>query len=87
MHLGYTLKGTLGFMKAEDAFLKARKYLDKAIELDPRLHSVQLQKAWIRFFQDWDLNVHTSILEKCILLQPIIDYYQTMASVLLLKEK
>jgi len=87
MHLGYTLKGTLGFMKAEDAFLKGQKYLDKAIELDPDLPECQLQKAWISFLQDWDLNATYKHLEKVYSASPIIDYYQTMASVVIVEKK
>lgn len=86
MHLGYTLKGTLGFMKAEEAFLKGQNYLDKALELDPDLPECQLQQAWISFLQDWDLDATYSHLEKVYKSSPIIDYYQTMASVIIVEK-
>ena len=87
MHMGYVLLGTLGIMQAEQAFGKGHSYLAKAIELDPDLPECQLQMAWMSFLQDWDLKATYEHLQKMHDERPIVDYYQTMTSVIIIEKK
>jgi len=87
IHMGYTLLGTLGFMPASEAFATGKPYLDKAIELDENLPDCQLQLSWISFLQEWDLDAAYMHLNKVLEIRPIIDYYQSMASVLVAEGK
>lgn len=74
--------GSLGFMPAKEAFPKGYSYLEKAIELDDSLPECNLQQSWISFLQDWDLDKTYDHLSKVHSERPIVDYYQTMASVI-----
>tara|TARA_R110002050_G_scaffold245168_1_gene382762 strand:- start:1428 stop:3749 length:2322 start_codon:yes stop_codon:yes gene_type:complete len=85
IHMGYVLKGSLGFMKSELAFSEGQKYLEKAIELDEDLPECQLQQAWISIFQKWDLDAAYKHLEKVHDANPFVDYYQTMASIIVIE--
>ena len=87
MHMGYVLLGTLGIMPAEQAFGDGFKYLQKAIELDSELPECQLQMAWMSFLQDWDLEATYAHLQKVHDERPIVDYYQTMTSVIIVEKK
>lgn len=82
MHMGYIMLGTLGYMPAEKAFPTGMSYLQKAIELEPDLPECNLQQSWISFLQDWDLDKTYAYLSKVHDERPIVDYYQTMASVI-----
>lgn len=82
MHMAYTMLGSLGFMPAKEAFPKGYSYLEKAIELDDSLPECNLQQSWISFLQDWDLDKTYDHLSKVHSERPIVDYYQTMASVI-----
>lgn len=87
MHMGFILKGTLGLMPAEQAFMEGSEYLKKAIALDPDLPECQLQLAWMSFLQDWDLKATYEHLQKVHQERPIVDYYQTMTSVIITEKK
>ena len=87
MHLAYTLKGTLGLMPSMEAFEKSGSYLKNAIQQDPDLPECQLQLAWISFLKDWDLEQTYKHLEKVGQEIPFVDYYQTMASVLVVERR
>lgn len=87
MHMGYTLLGTLGFMPAGEAFAKGQPFLDKAIDLDEDLPECRLQMAWISFLQDWDLDQTYRHLQKVVEERPIVDFYQTMASIIVVERK
>tara|TARA_R110000868_G_scaffold410693_5_gene699843 strand:+ start:20395 stop:22713 length:2319 start_codon:yes stop_codon:yes gene_type:complete len=87
MHMGYILLGTLGIMQAELAFGKGQSYLKRAIELDPDLPECQLQMAWMSFLQEWDLKATYHHLQKVHKERPIVDYYQTMTSVVITEKK
>jgi len=82
LNMAYTLIGTLGLLPAAEAFGKGHSYLEKAIALNPDLPDCQLQQAWSCFLQHWDFAGTYRHLEKVREAQPIIDYYQTMASTL-----
>ena len=87
VHLGYTLLGTLGFIKAAEGFAIGGKYLQKAIAIDDTLPECQLQMAWISFLQDWNLDDTYRHLGKVRDARPIVDFYQTMASVIVVEKK
>ena len=87
MHMGYMMLGTLGIMPAGQAFGEGFKYLQKAIELDSELPECQLQMAWMSFLQDWDLEATYAHLQKVHDERPIVDYYQTMTSVIIVEKK
>lgn len=87
MHMGFVLKGTLGLMPAVEAFGEGQKYLNKAIELNPDFPECQLQLAWMSFLQDWDLKATYEHLQKVHQERPIVDYYQTMTSVIITEKK
>ncbi len=87
IHHGYAMLGTLGLMPADAAFLKGKPFLDCAIELDPNLPECQLQLAWISFLQDWDVEGAYRHLQKAFEIRPVVDFYQSMASVLVAEGK
>lgn len=87
VHMGYVLKGTLGLMPAEQAFGDGQRFLNKAIELNPDLPECRLQMAWMSFLQDWDLKATYQHLQKVHQERPIVDYYQTMTSVIITERK
>ena len=87
IHMGYVMLGTLGFMPPVEAFMEGRKYLEKAIELDEGLPECQLQLAWMSFLEHWDLDATYAHLQRVRNQQPMVDYYQTMASVLISERK
>ncbi|MEM6261924.1 MAG: adenylate/guanylate cyclase domain-containing protein [Bacteroidota bacterium] len=82
INLGYTLMGTIGFMPSAQAFVAAHPYLTRAIELAPELPECQLHMAWISMLQDWNPAGVYQHLEKVFEIRPIVDYYQTMTSIL-----
>ncbi len=87
MHMAFILKGTLGIIPAGQAFAEGQQYLGKAIELDHGLPECQLQLAWMSFLQDWDLKATYEHLQKVHQERPIVDYYQTMTSVIITEKK
>ncbi|MEL6133591.1 MAG: hypothetical protein AAFR59_09540, partial [Bacteroidota bacterium] len=87
IHMGYTLLGTLGYMRTGEAFLKGMPHLHKAIELDDSLPECQLQMAWMSFLEEWDLDATYKHLQAVRNKQPIVDFYQTMTSVLITERK
>jgi len=87
VHLGYTLLGTLGLMPAMEAFATGQKFLDRAIELDENLPECQLHLSWICFLQKWDLECTYHHLNRVLEIRPMVDYYQTMTSVVMVERK
>ena len=87
IHLGYTLLGTIGLIPAGEAFTTAKPYLDKAIQLDEDLPECQLHLSWISFLQDWDLDAAYKHLNKVLEIRPIVDYYQSMVTILVAEGK
>ena len=87
LHMAYTLKGTLGLMPSYEAFQKAVPYLQSAIALDENMAECQLQLAWMSFLQDFDLDATYAHLSKVKENKPIVDYYQTMASVIITESR
>ena len=87
MHLGYTLLGTIGLMPSNDAFAKGHPYLEKAIELGEDLPETQLHLAYISFLQDWDFEKAYQHLNQSFQIRPTVEFYQSMASVLVAERK
>ncbi len=87
MHLGYTLLGTIGLMPSGEAFARGQPYLDKALELAPELPECQLNLAWTSFLQDWDPPSAYRHLNTALQERGVVDYYQTMASILVAEGK
>ncbi len=87
MHLGYMLMGTIGWLPSEQAFIKGKPYLDRAIELDENLPECQLNLSYIAFLQQWDLEAAYRHLNKSFEIRPTVEYYQSMASVLVAERK
>jgi len=87
MHMGYTLLGVLGLMPAFEAFQLGKPYLDRAIELDETLPDCQLQLSWISFLQEWDIPQSYQHINRALEIRPTVDFYQTMASVLVAEGK
>ncbi len=87
MHMGYTLIGTIGLIPAAEAFEKGQVHLDKAITLAPELPECQLNLAWNSFLQDWNAEAAYEHLKKAMEIRPMVDFYQTMASILVAERK
>ncbi|MEM8906973.1 MAG: helix-turn-helix domain-containing protein, partial [Bacteroidota bacterium] len=87
IHLGYTLLGTIGLMPAGEAFTQGQPFLDQAIALDDNLPECQLQLAYIAFLQEWNLDQAYAHLNQSFAIRPTVDYYQSMASVLVAERK
>jgi tetratricopeptide (TPR) repeat protein len=87
IHLGYILLGTLGMMPANEAFAKGLPYLDKAIELDENLPESQLNLSYICFIGKWDFEGAYRHLNKSFEIRPSVEYYQSMASILVAEGK
>jgi len=87
MHLGYTLLGTIGLIPAEEAFAKGQPHLDRAMDLDENLPECQLNLSYVCFLQKWDLISTYSHLRKSFEIRPTVEYYQSMASVLVAEAK
>ncbi len=87
VHLGYTLLGTIGLLPALEAFAKGQPHLDRAIALKPDMPESQLHLAYASFLQDWDLPAAYRHLNKSLEIRPSVDYYQSMASVLVAEGK
>ena len=86
-HLGYTLKGTIGLIPSEEAFAKSHPYLEKAIELEPDHPECQLHLAWTKLLVDWDLSKAYDHINKALESRPMVDFYQTMATILIADAK
>jgi adenylate cyclase len=87
VHLGYILLGTLGFVPANEAFVKGQTYLEKAIALDENLPETQLNLSYISFIGKWDFAEAYRHLNKSYEIRPSVEYYQSMASVLVAEGK
>tara|TARA_R110000822_G_scaffold5129_20_gene22207 strand:- start:3878 stop:5587 length:1710 start_codon:yes stop_codon:yes gene_type:complete len=82
MHLAYTLLGTIGFVPLHEAFAKGQPFLEKAIQIDENLPECQLHLSYASFIQNWDLPGAYRHLNKVYEAGPLVDYYPSMASIL-----
>lgn len=84
---GYAYLGTMGQLPAAEAFAAARPYLEKAIELGENLPEVQLNMAWIAWWEKWDFEAGYRHILKAIDLRPSDAIYLTMANFLSVEGK
>ena len=63
---GYTYLGAMGRIPAGEAFVKAKPFLDKAIELDENYPECQLNLSWTACWQNWDLPAAYEHIDKAI---------------------
>ncbi|MBM1105028.1 helix-turn-helix domain-containing protein [Aurantibacter crassamenti] len=84
---GYAYLGTMGMLPAQEAFVKAKPYLDKALELDQNLPKSQLNLAWICCWQNWDLEGAYRHLNKALDIRPSDEIYLTFSNTLTLEGK
>lgn len=87
VHLGYMLLGTLGYIPAVEAFTEGAPYLEKAIKINPDLPECQLNLSYASLLQEWDLEATYKHLNRAFELRPSVEYYQSMASVLVIEGK
>ena len=70
MASNYTLLGTTGNMRADEASLRVKKLAKKALELDPGNAEAYLAKAVNQFFYDWDWEAGLKTLKKAKKISP-----------------
>ena len=84
---GYSYLGTMGLLPATEAFIKAKPFLDKALELDENLPESQRNLSWICSWQNWDFEGAYRHIVKAIELRPTEINYLTMANLLSVEGK
>jgi adenylate cyclase len=84
---GYAFLGTMGLIPAQEAFMKAKPFLDKGIELDKDLPQSQLNLAWIACWKNWNIEACYRHLNKALEIRPADDVYLTMANTLVVEGK
>lgn len=84
---GYSFLGTMGQIPASDGFLKAKPYLDKAIELDKNNPECLLNLAWNSCWQHWDLKSTYIYLNQALAIRPADNIYLTIANTLAVEGK
>jgi len=84
---GYSYLGTMGLLPAKEAFIKAKPFLDKALELDENLPESQRNLSWICSWQNWDFEGAYRHIVKAIELRPTEINYLTMANLLSVEGK
>ena len=84
---GYAFLGTMGLMPSGEAFMRAKPFLDKALELNKNLPESQLNLSWISSWQNWDFESAYKHITKAIELRPSDQMYLTMANLLAVEGK
>jgi len=82
LHLGYTMMGAIGFSPAHESFAEGQPYLDQAIKLEENHPECQLHLAYIYMLREWDFTAAYKHLERSFAMRPTVEYYQSMASIL-----
>jgi len=83
----YTYLGTMGLLPAQEAFVKAKPFLDKALELDENLPESQRNLSWICSWQNWDFEGAYRHIVKAIEMRPSEINYLNMANLLTVEGK
>lgn len=84
---GYAFLGTMGLLPAQESFMKAKPFLEKALELNSNLPESQLNLAWIACWQNWDLARAYEHLGKAMEIRPTDEIYLTMSNLLTVEGK
>jgi len=84
---GYAYLGTMGLLPAKEAFIKAKPFLDKALELDKNLPESQRNLSWICSWQNWDFEGAYRHIMKAMELQPSDVIYLTTSNLLAVEGK
>lgn len=84
---GYAYLGTMGLIPAQEAFVKAKPFLDKAIELNENLAESQLNLAWNACWQNWDLPAAYRHIHQALEIRPADNIYLTLANTLSIEGK
>ncbi|MEL6658866.1 MAG: helix-turn-helix domain-containing protein, partial [Bacteroidota bacterium] len=84
---GYSYLGTMGMLPAQEAFIKAKPFLDKALELDENLPESQRNLSWICGWQNWDFEGAYRHIVKAIESRPTEINYLSMANLLSVEGK
>ena len=84
---GYMYLGTMGLIPSGEAFVHAKPFLDKAIDLGENLPETQLNLSWISCWQNRDLSAAYKHLNKALSIRPTDNMYLTMANFLTLECK
>jgi adenylate cyclase len=87
LHLGHVLSGMMGLIPANEAFGKAQPFLDKAIELNEDMPECQIHLSYDALLQNWDFAAAYQHLNNSFEIRPSVEYYQTMACVLVAERK
>lgn len=87
IHQGYAYLGTMGLLPAPEAFVKAKPFLDKALELDENLPQSQLNMSWIACWQNWDIESAYRHISKALELRPSDEMLLTMSNILTVEGK
>ena len=83
----YSYLGTMGLLPAQEAFIKAKPFLDQALELDENLPESQRNLSWICGWQNWDFEGAYRHIVKAIELRPTEINYLSMANLLAVEGK
>lgn len=70
LNYAYTFMGAFGVMPAEDAFARARHYLDQVPEIEVESAEYQLRVSGLVYWQDWDTPKALGHLYKALQQQP-----------------
>ena len=78
----YAYMGTMGIVPADQAFINAQPYLEKAIALRPDLPETLLNLSWISAWQEWNLTQAYAYLKQAVDIRPSDSLYLTFANLL-----
>lgn len=70
INYAYTYLAALGLFPAQEAFGRAKIYLDRAIEIDKELPECHLRRAGVSFWQEWDIPQTFAHLNNTLKKQP-----------------
>ncbi len=83
IHLAFTYMGAIGALPGQDAFSKARTYLEAAIEINPDLPECHMHLGGICFWENWDYESAYKHLLKALECRPsYTDAHQSLAIML-----
>ena len=66
----HAAQGDWGYVPAEEAYARARRAVERALELEPDLTEGLTRLAWIRMSHDWDWAGADAVLRRALELEP-----------------